>query len=542
MTTNSPERDPHAPAPDAGAESAKPHIAAEVGDDLNQRVSRWHTPAIQSLVILLVSALLFLPFLGRSGFSMSEGHRVAPAWEMLERGDWLVPHMFERVYLRKPPAMPWAIAASSMAFGKTEFAARLVSALATGLAGVAACWFAGRWFGRKWGLSAGLGLVLMPVVWSPAISAEIESLHNMFVLVASLAILDLGLGRNASQRGSAMVTILGGVALGGALLAKGPAGVPVLLGSAAALLLTRALPVKRLVPALLVMAAIALAMFVPVVLQMKRAASLPDAVTQGVDEFLWSRKKLGEIAILPVMGLLSAFPASLAMLFPWGRDAKGEPVSADDTHALRAARACSLAMLAALGIYTLSGVSNPRYVMPALGLAALVVPYVFRGAAGTFTPLRRKILRWCISSRPMITASLLVFVGIGAGGWVTASRVGHSGAACGREMAELIRQTSGPDCQVVADHAIEARPEVLLEIQRQLSAAGSTVRARWAPLDAAHMPPVGGYLLLREDAESGEAGRLREQGLLKGFRKLGQWNVAKFTMGLYLREHRTAGL
>lgn len=112
---------------------------------------------VQAMVIVAVALILFLPGLGSTGLSMSEGHRVVPGWEMLERGDWRVPHMFERVYLRKPPGMPWAIAASSMVFGKTELAARLVSVVATALAGVCACWFARRWYGARWGSVRGAG-------------------------------------------------------------------------------------------------------------------------------------------------------------------------------------------------------------------------------------------------------------------------------------------------------------------------------------------------------------------------------------------------
>ena len=62
-----------------------------------------------ALVLMCVGGVVYFFNLGASGFSMSEGHRVAPAWEMLADGDWLMPHMFEQAYMRKPPGMPWAI-------------------------------------------------------------------------------------------------------------------------------------------------------------------------------------------------------------------------------------------------------------------------------------------------------------------------------------------------------------------------------------------------------------------------------------------------
>ena len=91
------------------------------------------------------------------GLSYTEGHRAIPAWEMLESGDWLVTTLFDRVYLRKPPGMAWAIAGSSAVFGQTEFAARFVSAVCSTAMVLVAYGFARRWFGARWALSAGIG-------------------------------------------------------------------------------------------------------------------------------------------------------------------------------------------------------------------------------------------------------------------------------------------------------------------------------------------------------------------------------------------------
>lgn len=494
----------------------------------------WCLAIVQALVIVAAAALLFLPALGATGFSMSEGHRVVPGWEMIESGNWSVPHMFGRVYLRKPPGMAWAIGASSWILGQTEFAARLVSALATTLMALAACWFARRWYGARWGLCAGLSLLLMPVFWSPARSAEIEALHNVMVLVAALAILDLGLARDA-RRGW-MLVLLGGVAMGGALLAKGPAGVPVLAAAALATIVTPGASWRRVAGSVLVMGLIAGAMFAPVLLAMKQAAGIPDAVTQGVDEFLWSRQKLLEIATLPLMGLLAAFPSSLAMLFPWGRDARGEVAGADEAHAraLRTARVCSIALLASLGMYTAIGVSNPRYVMPALGLAAMVTPYVLLGAREFFTPVRARILRRFIVSRPGLLAALMLIVGLCAVGYGDAVRTAGSGRGVGMGVARQILARTDR-AVIVADHAIEARPEVLLEARRVMRRHGGELEVRWTQVTLENLPPVGGYLLVREDPGSGEAAALAAAGMLDGFQHVASGEVSKFKMGLYLR-------
>src|SRR5439155_25021422 len=68
-----------------------------------------------------------------------EGRYSEIAREMLESGDWLVPHFWYEPHLDKPPFTYWAVAVSMKVFGQNEWAVRLPLALA-GLSGVwAAC-------------------------------------------------------------------------------------------------------------------------------------------------------------------------------------------------------------------------------------------------------------------------------------------------------------------------------------------------------------------------------------------------------------------
>ena len=63
------------------------------------------------LIVLAVWAVGYLAALGSSELRSEEGHRVIPAVEMLESGDYLVPHIGGQPYLRKPPLINWLIAA-----------------------------------------------------------------------------------------------------------------------------------------------------------------------------------------------------------------------------------------------------------------------------------------------------------------------------------------------------------------------------------------------------------------------------------------------
>lgn len=282
----------------------------------------------------------------------------------------------------------------------------------------------------------------------------------------------------------------------------------------------------RIAPSVL----IASVMVAPVFLAMRDAAGLPGAVTQGVDEFLWSARKIPEILALPVLGLLAALPASLALLFPWGPDARSEPAGTEDAAALRVARVVSITLIGTVLAYAAIGVSNPRYVMPALGLAALAAPYVCRG--GSFTPKRTAIARVMVVGSPRVLAALLVLAGVIAARSADRARAQESGAAAG---ATLVRSVRGDDVEVWADHAIEARPEVLLEIQRLAAAEGRRVQGVWAPISPKNLPPSGSYLLIREDDQSDERERLAREGVLGKFRKVGGADFYKFSFGLYLR-------
>jgi 4-amino-4-deoxy-L-arabinose transferase-like glycosyltransferase len=58
-----------------------------------------------------------------------EPRRAIVAVEMMESGDYIVPHIFDEPYYNKPPVYNWMIAGSMTLFGTGEFAARLPGAL-----------------------------------------------------------------------------------------------------------------------------------------------------------------------------------------------------------------------------------------------------------------------------------------------------------------------------------------------------------------------------------------------------------------------------
>ncbi len=91
-------------------------------------------------------ALTFFTFFfllgNRSLNEPDEGRYAEIAREMVQTGDWLVPHLWYLPHLDKPPMTYWFVAISMKLFGQNEWAVRLPVAFA-GISGVFATFFLG---------------------------------------------------------------------------------------------------------------------------------------------------------------------------------------------------------------------------------------------------------------------------------------------------------------------------------------------------------------------------------------------------------------
>lgn len=511
----------------------------------------------QTLLLLAIGAAIFLPRLGATGLSMSEGHRAIPAWEMLDdaragQPHWLVPRMFETAYLRKPPGVLWAIAASTTVLGETELAARLPSALAATLLGLAVWWFASRWFGSPWGVAAGIGQLLLPVTWPSARSAEIESLHMLTTGFACLLVLDWFAHPPRARSGHWIRAGAMSIAVLAMLMVKGPSGAPFLGGTlVGSLILLRLGEANRrgaakhmLLPLLLALGPAVLA---------ARLFTQPDlgtepAVRQGVDSFLWERDKLLRILFISPTILATMLPVSLALLFPWGPDAARERrAERTPTGPGTIARALALSALASLAVLEFAGVSNERYGLPLCALLTPLVAYVARGAWGraldapaaarrdlecsapAFLGRRPAIARAMLLGSPLTWPILLL---IGAGiyvGMLEPERRNSSGRDAGIALAAHL-----PDgTELWADEMIEARPEVLYYAVRQARAEGRSVRVRW--LKPEFLPaeqPEHLLMLLREDDLVDEVAMFGQRDRFDPLREITRGNVHKYTFVL----------
>lgn len=490
---------------------------------LSDRLSSWPL-GTQTLVVAAVCVLVYWVGLGHSPLAMSEAHRTLPAWEMLQSGHWLVPTLFEQPYLRKPPGIQWIVAVSSWVLGENEFAARLPSALAMTLGSILTLWTAARWWSTRWSMWAGLAHALTPLFWYPGRSAEIESVHNLFVQLAMIGGLEVLLatrgqsGLQQSVRWWSIAMLMAGLC--GAVLTKGPAGLPciagVMIGAVMAERRLRVLANGRWWMSLGMSGA-----FVALVswlIQRDVNARGLTPVLQSPAGFLWDTRKLLDILLLPIIGLLTAAPASLA--FPWLLRRTGE----GQAHA----RAIFWSVVGALCLYSWIGISNPRYAMPVLGVVPLAVTWFLQVAEARSG--HSKLARVGVRAVPVVGALLVLAALVNV--WHSETRRDRiSGRDAGVALARLI-----PDGATIwANQVLEYRPEVLWYGMRSAEAEGRSQRYLWMPGAGAGkegVPPAGTYLLLLSPRDPAVS-VARFEKALPAWERLGEAVVHKYKVELW---------
>lgn len=83
------------------------------------------------LKVFFILGVCFFFYMGLGSYALlnnNEGLYAQIAWEMMDKGNWIIPHLNGVPYIEKPPLLYWLVAGSFKLFGKTEFAARLVPA------------------------------------------------------------------------------------------------------------------------------------------------------------------------------------------------------------------------------------------------------------------------------------------------------------------------------------------------------------------------------------------------------------------------------
>jgi 4-amino-4-deoxy-L-arabinose transferase-like glycosyltransferase len=178
----------------------------------------------QVLTIVGISALILgiivAAFSGLSRtplFQPIEGLTAEVAREMLENGNWFVPHFNYSIYADKPPLFYWVIIPGLKIFGNTELGARFGLAM-VGLAEIILVFLLGR---ILYGSLAGLmGAVALALSFGHIIFARLIMVDLLFSTCVAATFLCFSLGYMEQGRRFLWWT-LAGTCIGMAVLAKG---------------------------------------------------------------------------------------------------------------------------------------------------------------------------------------------------------------------------------------------------------------------------------------------------------------------------------
>ncbi|MCP5287810.1 MAG: glycosyltransferase family 39 protein [Burkholderiaceae bacterium] len=157
----------------------------------------------------------------RSLAPLDETRYVAVAWQMWQRGDFVLPWLAGAPYSHKPPLLFWLIHAGWAVFGVVEWWPRLISPLAS----LAAIGLVVRLAGRLWPDDAGVPARAAVMLFASALWLLMSTATMFDILLAVFVLLGVaGLWSAATalpaarHRGWALVAL----AIGGGLLTKGP--------------------------------------------------------------------------------------------------------------------------------------------------------------------------------------------------------------------------------------------------------------------------------------------------------------------------------
>ncbi len=189
-------------------------------------------PVFWAALIAAVFYICFFSHLAALGLVGPDEPRYASvAREMAESGDWVTPRLDGRPWFEKPALYYWSAALAFRAFGVNESAARLPSALAAALAGLALAWAARRFYGCATSRAV---LLIFPTsvgVFGFARAATPDMLFSAALAAAMLAAAPATPDEPEQKRTGAASRVAFGAFLGAATLAKGPAAIALAAGS-----------------------------------------------------------------------------------------------------------------------------------------------------------------------------------------------------------------------------------------------------------------------------------------------------------------------
>lgn len=176
--------------------------------------------------LVLFSAYLFLLGLGNMALTdPDEVFYAQTAKEMLDKGDWVTPHIFGQPQFEKPVFYYWLVMVSYKIFGVNEFAARFPSAV-FGILGILGIYYLGRnIFSSRAGLYASLIMATSIEYIILARACVTDMVLCVFILWGFMFYFEGYLNQDSRK-----YYLWSAVMFAGAVLTKGPVGLVLPLG------------------------------------------------------------------------------------------------------------------------------------------------------------------------------------------------------------------------------------------------------------------------------------------------------------------------
>ncbi len=354
--------------------------------------------------LLLFGLIIYcFAFQGARGLTdPDEGRYSAVALNMLERHDWIHPHINrEQEHWNKPPFTYWMVASSIIALGKTEFAVRFPIALAYFLI-IFICYGLGEIYSVK---NRFLAPIVFATFFFPAVMNNILTTDYLLTFWETLAVYGFSAALWGKKQHQNKFIFLMWLAFGMAFLTKGPAGFLPLL-SIIIFLNIRKQDMKnfslRWLPGLIITLVIGLSWYIVVVIEKKGLAHYfiwHELITR-VGAHGHGRNKHWYMVFavyLPVL-LLGTFPWTLAILNGFKRQANEAKGFLGKNITTFTAQSLFLVLwiiiqLIVFGLVVKSKL--PLYILPVFIPLAIIAARQLESKEETFRPPYKTLALWC---------------------------------------------------------------------------------------------------------------------------------------------------